>query len=189
MHGRRCPQANRNIDFLLAATSRVNRTKAANAAGVDRLQMVVLANALQRERLERLCRYVTRAAICLERPRVDAAGRVIHQLKHPFRDGTTHIVFSPRDFMARLAALVPRPRANLIRYHGVFARGGLPHSCKLRHLIVPRSSAATRGKRREAAQRCPAAGSPGGFPQGGANLLRKLLTRPRLLESPTRIHT
>ena len=34
------------------------------------------------------------------------------------------MVFEPLDFIARLAALVPRPRAHLTRYHGVFA----PHS-------------------------------------------------------------
>jgi ribosomal protein S27E len=103
----------------------------------------------QRERLERLCRYVTRPAICLERLSVDAAGRVIVELAHPFRDGTTHIVFDPEDFMARLAALVPRPRANLTRYHGVFAP-----NCKLRHLIVPRSSGERSNTHRDATQRC-----------------------------------
>ena len=42
-------------------------------------------------------------------------------LKTPYRDGTTDVVFEPLDFMARLAALVPMPRVNLTRYHGVFA--------------------------------------------------------------------
>ncbi len=41
----------------------------------------------------------------------------------------------PLAFMARLAALVPRPRANLIRYHGVFAP-----NFKHRKLIVPKHS-------------------------------------------------
>ncbi len=36
-------------------------------------------------------------------------------------DGTTHVLFGPLDFIARLAALVPRPRVNLTRYNGVFA--------------------------------------------------------------------
>jgi len=40
------------------------------------------------------------------------------QLKTPYRDGTTHVVLEPLDFMARL---VPRPRVNLTRYHGVIA--------------------------------------------------------------------
>ena len=54
------------------------------------------------------------------------------QLKSPYRDGTTHIVMSPLELMQRLAALVPRPRLHLIRFHGVLA----PHA-KLRAQIVP----------------------------------------------------
>ena len=38
-----------------------------------------------------------------------------------YRDGTTHVIFEPLDFIARLAALVPKPRVNLTRFHGVFA--------------------------------------------------------------------
>ncbi len=36
-----------------------------------------------------------------------------------YRDGTTQVAFDPVDFIARLAALVPKPRINLTRYHGV----------------------------------------------------------------------
>jgi hypothetical protein len=43
------------------------------------------------------------------------------KLKTPWRDGTTHLVMSPLEFMQRLAALVPRPRLHLIRFHGVLA--------------------------------------------------------------------
>ncbi len=35
----------------------------------------------------------------------------------PYRDGTTHIVLEPLDFIGRLAALVPPPRMHLTRYH------------------------------------------------------------------------
>jgi hypothetical protein len=59
-------------------------------------------------------------------------GHVRYALKTPYRDGTTHIVLEPLDFMARLAALVPPPRMHLTRYHGVFA----PHS-KLRAAVTP----------------------------------------------------
>ena len=48
-------------------------------------------------------------------------GNVRYQLKTPYRDGTTHVIFEPLDFIARLAALVPKPRVNLTRFHGVFA--------------------------------------------------------------------
>jgi hypothetical protein len=37
------------------------------------------------------------------------------------RSGQTHLVLSPLAFLRRLAALVPPPRANLVRYFGVFA--------------------------------------------------------------------
>jgi hypothetical protein len=46
---------------------------------------------------------------------------VRYALKTPYRDGTTHVIFEPEDFIARLAALVPKSRAQLTRYHGVFA--------------------------------------------------------------------
>jgi hypothetical protein len=57
---------------------------------------------------------------------------VVYELKHPFRDGTTHVLFEPLDFIARLAALVPRPRSHLIRFHGLFAP-----NARHRHLVVP----------------------------------------------------
>ena len=50
---------------------------------------------------------------------IDGDGLVVHELRRPFRDGTTQCLFEPLDFLARLAALVPRPGTRLIRYHGV----------------------------------------------------------------------
>ena len=57
------------------------------------------------------------------------------------------MLFSPEDWLARLAALVPRPRAHLTRYHGVFAP-----NCRMRARVVPSTSATTIHKR----QRCKA---------------------------------
>ncbi|MCP4471956.1 MAG: hypothetical protein GY815_14960 [Gammaproteobacteria bacterium] len=37
------------------------------------------------------------------------------------RGGTRRVAFEPLDFVAKLAALVPKPRVNLTRLHGVFA--------------------------------------------------------------------
>ena len=73
----------------------------------------------QRNKLEQLCRYITRPAIANERLKLNSAGDVVLQLKSPYRDGTTHIVMSPLEFMQRLAALVPRPRLNLIQWYGL----------------------------------------------------------------------
>jgi hypothetical protein len=47
-------------------------------------------------------------------PEGQLAGQVELKLKTPWRDGTTHLVMSPLEFMQRLAALVQRPRLHLI---------------------------------------------------------------------------
>jgi hypothetical protein len=86
----------------------------------------------QRKELEHLCRYITRPAIANERLKRNRAGNVVLQLKSAFKDGTTHIVMEPLEFMQRLAALVPPPRLHLIRFHGVLAP-----NAKLRREIVP----------------------------------------------------
>ena len=42
------------------------------------------------------------------------------KLKTPWRDGTTHLVMSPLEFMQRLAALAPRPRLNCAQHRPVW---------------------------------------------------------------------
>jgi hypothetical protein len=66
-------------------------------------------SAREREKLERLCRYVSRPPVASERLALSASGQLRYTLKTPYRDGTTHIVLEPLDMMARLAALVPPP--------------------------------------------------------------------------------
>jgi hypothetical protein len=75
-------------------------------------------------------------AIAHERLKRNGEGQVVLQLKSAYRDGTTHIVMSPLEFMQRLAALVPRPRLHLIRFHGVLAP-----NARLRAAIVPGTAA------------------------------------------------
>jgi hypothetical protein len=74
-----------------------------------------------RRRLERLCRYVARPPLALERLEAMADGRLAYRLKTPWRDGTTHVVMERRELLERLAPLIPPPRAHQIRYHGVLA--------------------------------------------------------------------
>ncbi len=94
--------------------------QAVKAAGFS-LHAGVVAQAHQRDKLERLCRYVSRPAVSEKRLSLTAHGQVRYELKTPYRNGTTHIIFEPLDFFAKLAALVPMPRVNLTRFHGVFA--------------------------------------------------------------------
>ncbi len=100
----------------------------------------VTARANEREKLERLCRYVTRPPVSTKRLTMTRNGRVRYELKTPWRNGTTHVIFEPLDFVSRLVSLVPKPRVNLIRFHGVFA----PNS-KYRARVTP----ARRGKRKK----------------------------------------
>jgi hypothetical protein len=53
--------------------------------------------------------------------RLRADGRVLVELKTARRDGTSHLIFDPIEFMEKLAAITPRPAVNLVIYHGVLA--------------------------------------------------------------------
>ena len=48
-------------------------------------------------------------------------GNVVVGLKRVWSDGTSALVFSPSEFVERLVALVPPPRANQVIYRGVLA--------------------------------------------------------------------
>ena len=73
-----------------------------------------------------------RPDLALERLSTNGAGQVVYRLKTPYRDGTTHLVFEPIECLARLAALVPRPRGHWVRYHGTLAP-----KAKHRSAVVP----------------------------------------------------
>jgi Putative transposase/Transposase zinc-binding domain len=85
-----------------------------------------------RMRLERLIRYAARPAVSSERLSELPDGRLLYRLKRRWRNGTTDVVFERLDFVAKLAALVPAPRAHLVRYNGVLAP-----AAKWRPRIVP----------------------------------------------------
>jgi hypothetical protein len=74
--------------------------------------------------LQRLTRYIARPALAESRLSLTAQGDLRYRIKSPWRDGTTHLILQPLDFLARLASLVPKPRVNLTRYHGILA----PHA-------------------------------------------------------------
>ncbi|MBK7727785.1 MAG: transposase [Gammaproteobacteria bacterium] len=118
------PQAGRKALVLRTITALAGEEprneRVAKANGFS-LHAGVSCEAHQRTVRERLCRYIARPAVAEQRLTVNAQGKVVYLLKTPYRDGTTHVVFEPLDFIARLAALVPRPRVNLTRYHGVLA--------------------------------------------------------------------
>jgi len=97
----------------------------------------------------------SRSGLSEKRLAITTYGKVRYQLKTPYSDRTTgnqrsDVIFEPLNFIARLGALVPKPRINLSRLdekqpcfssfrqpmvvqvhslwicHGVFVWGGLP---------------------------------------------------------------
>ncbi len=91
----------------------------------------VATRANERVKPERLCRYIARPAVSTQRLSLTGHGKVRYELKTPYSDGTTHVLFEPLDFMyrmygmpraqgcagaaiAHLAALLPKPRVHLI---------------------------------------------------------------------------
>ncbi len=104
----------------LPAAPDAPRLQVAESSGFS-LHAGIAATASQPDKLEHLARYVARPPVATERLALTGSGQVRYTLKTPYRDGTTHVIFEPEDFIARLAALVPKPRAHLTRYHGVFA--------------------------------------------------------------------
>ena len=129
--GPRAGQKMLSLQTLASRDKQLTAVLCAEAHGFS-LHAGVRTAAHQRTALERLCRTITRPAIANERLSRNAKGQVVLQLKSPYRDGTTHIVMQPLEFMQRLAARVARPRLHLLRFHGVLA----PHA-KLRAAIVP----------------------------------------------------
>lgn len=128
------PRAGQKVLTLRGAMAREVMARQLLCSDIDgfSLHAAVRVEAHERKRLEQLCRYITRPALSDERVQLNAAGQVELKLKTPWRDGTTHLVMSPLEFMQRLAALVPRPRLHLIRFHGVLAP-----NAKLRSRVVP----------------------------------------------------
>ena len=98
----------------------MNGPRCSNVSGFS-LHANVCIPAKARHQLENLCRYVARPAVATERLSILPDGRVAYKLRHKWRNGATHVIFEPLDLVAKLAAIVPPPRFNLVRYHGIFA--------------------------------------------------------------------
>lgn len=124
-------------NFLLAAAAKVAAVAMAVLSAVMTAVAAHPVAAGNRPRLEQLCRYTARSAISSERLEAMPDGRFCYHFKRLWHNGASEIVFDPLELVSRMAALVPPPRFNLVRYSGVFA----PCS-KWREEIFPMSAQA-----------------------------------------------
>jgi hypothetical protein len=104
------PQQGRKVFTLQTlpdCRSDFSRPHTGHSAGFS-LHAGVATQANQRDKLERLCRYIARPAVSNPRLSLTHNGQVRYQLKTPYTDGTTHVLFEPLDFMYRTYGM---PRA------------------------------------------------------------------------------
>ena len=101
----------RRGDSLAAATELPGRGPChARHNGFD-LHAGLCVAADQRDRLERICRYALRPPVAQARLHLTDTGQVQLELRRPWADGTTHLLFEPVEpveLLERLAALTPR---------------------------------------------------------------------------------
>ena len=71
--------------------------------------------------VEKLCQYLLRPPLGQERLEILPDGQICCTLARPWSDGTQALLFTPIEFLEKLAALVPRPHVNLLIYHGLLA--------------------------------------------------------------------
>ena len=95
------PQPGRKV-FTLPTRDEPVDDGAGKVAGFS-LHAGVAARADERKKLERPCRYISRLAVSEKHPSLMPGGKVRYQFKTPYRDGTTHAIFEPPDFIARPA--------------------------------------------------------------------------------------
>ena len=115
--------------------------------------MIHAGTANDRTRLQRLLRYAGRPPLATERLSLLPDGRLLYRLKRRWRDGTSHVIFSPLELVEKLAALVPPPRFNLVRYSGILAP-----SAACRSLVIPQSDVAGAATNELSIEYCKTAG-------------------------------
>ena len=87
------------------------------------LHAEVCIDGRDRRRLERMCRYFLRPPFAREAIDALPNGDVRIRFKQPTARGPTYVDVSRDVFLARLAALVPSPGFNMVRYYGALANG------------------------------------------------------------------
>ena len=89
------------------------------------LHAATCCEANQRDKLEKLCRYIARPAIANERLSTNERGQIVYQFKQPFRNGTTHVVLEPLELMAHTH--VRHPTGDLRSSKDAALAAGLRH--------------------------------------------------------------
>lgn len=137
LFGERAGQRTSKLGRALGLVSSESNGSYAELEGVN-IHAGAVIDGRDRKRLERVCRYIARPPLALERLEEHGEGRLRYCFKKPWKDGTDAVLLAPLDLIARLAALVPPPRFHMLRYHGVLAA-----NAKVRAEVVPKKPVRT----------------------------------------------
>ena len=129
------PEWRRGALPLVHVASSFDKPLCASQDGFS-LHAATCAGALDAAGREALLKYVLRPPIAQERVTHGPEGLVRITLEKPFADGTVAVDMDPLSLLCRLAASVPAPRFNTVRYAGVLAA-----NAKLRPRVVPKKPA------------------------------------------------
>lgn len=91
------------------------------------LHVGVAAKAHERTKPDRLCRYISRPALSEKRLSLTTNGKVRYQLKTPYWDGTTHVIFELLDF-----TITASPKT----FSGM-ATMNCPAASRMKHGVIP----------------------------------------------------
>ncbi|MGB3724369.1 MAG: transposase [Glaciecola sp.] len=76
----------------------------------------VFADADQPEKLERLCRYITRPAVSEKRLSLTSTGNVRYELKTPYNDGTVNGIRELSDYLGMFSSSAPGWKAEIKKH-------------------------------------------------------------------------
>jgi Putative transposase len=130
------PRAGQPVRRLRSAADAITTGRRAARLEGFSLHADVAVPARRRDQLEKLCRYIVRPPLALDRLTESSGGQLLYQFRRPWSDGSTALLLEPLELLERLAALVPPPRRPLLAYHGLLA----PRS-RWRAAIVPKAAA------------------------------------------------
>ncbi len=85
------------------------------------LHATVFVEKHNRDRLQKLCKYLLRPPIAENRLKKINNGEILFEMKTTWGDGTRAILFTPLELIEKLVAIIPKPRIHQIRFHGILA--------------------------------------------------------------------
>jgi hypothetical protein len=71
----------------------------------------------ERDRLEKLLRYLGRGPVSHERISLSEDGNILYELKNSY-DSASHVMFSTIEFIEKLASIIPPPYRHQVNYYG-----------------------------------------------------------------------